>query len=33
MVHQTVTSFVMAAINEAAEAARPTAANPQQAAA
>ena len=33
MVHQTVTSFVMAAINEAAEAARPAAANPQQAAA
>jgi len=33
MVHQTVTSFVMPAINEAAEAARPAAANPQQAAA
>ena len=33
MVHQTVTSFVMAAINEAAKAARPAAANPPQAAA
>jgi pimeloyl-ACP methyl ester carboxylesterase len=33
MVHQTVTSFVMAAINEAGKAARPAAANLRQAAA